>query len=150
MMNLREAKMPEEKQSLTKKERLNRNIMIGCILLGCIIAAILAITDTNPYNGPFSTFGDAPLSAPVTIILAAIWGVMMPVFAWFWHRRAIDEQEAAAYRDGAYYAAYAYIIAAPCWWILWRGGLVPEPDGFAIFMAFNGIWLVTWFWKKYF
>ena len=63
--------------------------------------------------------------------------------------RAIDEQEASAYRDGGYYAAYALLIGAPTWWMLWRGSFVPEPDGVAIFMLFALIWTAVWFWKKY-
>jgi hypothetical protein len=141
--------MPDEKAPLTKKERLNRNIMIACLLIGGIIGGVMGFTDTDLEAGSLAGFSDAPLSMPVTIALAIFWGLIMPVIAWFWHRSAIDEQEAAAYRDGAYYAAYVYIIAVPCWWILWRGGILPEPDGVTIFLVFNGIWLATWFWKKY-
>lgn len=141
--------MPNEKQSLTKRERLNRNIMIGCGLLGVALGVALAISDGDLGSEGLATFSDAPLSSPVTIALAAVWGLILPMMAWFWHRSAIDEQEASAYRDGAYYAAYTYVVAAPCWWILWRGGILPEPDGVTIFIAFNSIWLATWLWKKY-
>jgi hypothetical protein len=73
----------------------------------------------------------------------------MPVVLWFWHTRAIDEQEANAYKDGGYYAAYAFLMLTPLWWLLWRGGLLPEPNGFAIYMAFSLVWTIVWLWKKY-
>jgi uncharacterized membrane protein YphA (DoxX/SURF4 family) len=85
----------------------------------------------------------------VALMLVFFWAVIMPIIAWFWHKRAIDEQEASAYRDGGYYAAYAFMIGAPMWWILWRGGFAPEPDGVAIFMLFASLWTAVWFWKKY-
>ena len=32
---------------------------------------------------------------------------------------------------------------------LWRGGLLPEPNGTLIFCLFAIIWTAVWFWKKY-
>jgi hypothetical protein len=138
---------------LTRRERLNRNIMIGCTLLGAVMGGALAATGnldiTGPASGPLAIFGDKPMPLAAALSIVLIWAVAMPVVAWFWHTRAIDEQEAAAYRDGGYYAAYAYLILAPVWWLLWRGGLLPEPNGVAIFCAFTFIWCAVWFWKKY-
>lgn len=138
---------------LTRREKLNRNIMLACGLLGGASGALLAATGNldlaDPAGGPFAMFGDGPLPMTVVVSLVFVWGVIMPVVAWFWHTRAIDELEASAYRDGGYYAAYAYLIVAPIWWVLWRGGLLPEPNGVAIFFAFAFIWLAVWFQKKY-
>jgi hypothetical protein len=139
--------------ALTRRERLNRNIMLGCMMLGATIGAVLAATGnldmTDSAISPLSIFGDGPMPISIVLLLVFAWGVVMPVVAWFWHTRAIDEQEASAYRDGGYYAAYAYLILAPVWWLLWRGGLLPEPNGVAIFCAFAFIWSAVWFWKKY-
>jgi hypothetical protein len=138
---------------MTSREKLNRNIMVGCGLLGAVIGAALVATDGSISGGaatdPLSVFSDTPLPVAIAIALAIFWAVIMPVIAWFWHTRAIDEQEANAYRDGGYYAAYAYLIGAPTWWFLWRGGLVPEPNGTTIFFLFAIIWTAVWFWKKY-
>ena len=138
---------------LTRRERLNRNILVACLLMGAAFGAVLSavgsIDVTKPEASAFSVFSDGSLPAPVAMVAVFFWGVVMPVVAWFWHTRAIDEQEASAYRDGGYYAAYAYLILAPVWWILWRGGFLPEPDQVSIFFAFVFIWLAVWFWKKY-
>lgn len=134
---------------MTTREKLNRNIMVGCGLLGAAIGATLVATDGSIPSDPQTMFSDSPLPLALAVLLAVFWGVIMPVIAWFWHTRAIDEQEANAYRDGGYYAAYAYLMGAPTWWFLWRGGLLPEPNGTLIFCLFAIIWTAVWFWKKY-
>lgn len=134
---------------MTTREKLNRNIMAGCGLLGAAIGATLVATDGSIPSDPQTIFSDSPLPLALAALLAVFWGVIMPVIAWFWRTRAIDEQEANAYRDGGYYAAYAYLMGAPTWWFLWRGGLLPEPNGTLIFCLFAFIWTAVWFWKKY-
>lgn len=138
---------------MTKREKLNRNIILACGLLGGVMGAVMAATGIAhmPHESadPLSILFAGPLPVAVVLPLVFFWAVVMPVIAWFWHTRAIDEQEASAYRDGGYYAAYAYLILAPVWWLLWRGGLVPEPDGVAIYLTFSLVWSAVWFWKKY-
>lgn len=146
--------MRAEGEPMSRREKLNRNIMVACGLIGGVIGIVLAVTGTlavpdDSMADPFSLFASGPLPLTVTLSLVFAWAVIMPVLAWLWHTRAIDEQEANAYRDGGYYAAYAYLILAPVWWILWRGGLLPEPDGVAIYATFAVIWTAVWFWKKY-
>jgi hypothetical protein len=134
---------------LTQKERLNRNILITCCFIGGVIGVAMAILGFDVTDAPISSLANGPIPTVAALILAAAWGIFLPILAYYWHKRAIDEQEAAAYRDGAYYAAYTFIVAAPAWWFLARGGLVPEPNGVAIYFIFNLIWLSVWFYKKY-
>ena len=144
--------MKASNEGLTRREKLNRKIVWGCGLAGGAIGLFLAFYETSVGNsdtGPALIFADSPMPPVIALILAFFWAVIMPIIAWFWHKRAIDEQEASAYRDGGYYAAYAFMIGAPTWWMLWRGGLAPEPDGVAIFMLFASLWTAVWFWKKY-
>ena len=146
------SKMKASNEGLTRREKLNRNIVWGCGLVGGAIGLLLTFYDTSVGNldtGPALIFADSPMPPVIALMLTIFWGVIMPIIAWFWHKRAIDEQEASAYRDGGYYAAYAFLIGAPTWWMLWRGGLAPEPDGVAIFMLFALSWTSVWFWKKY-
>jgi hypothetical protein len=144
MTNLQEAIMPDLNNKPTKRERLNRNIMIACFIIGALTGVFLAILDPD-----YTVIAGSNIPAAAAIAFAVFWGIGMPILAYFWHKRAIDEQEAAAYRDGAYYAAYAFVIGAPTWWILARGGLVPPINGVVIFTIFNFIWLGVWFYKKY-
>ena len=148
--NVRQMKASNE--GLTRREKLNRNIVWGCGLAGGAIGLFLAFYETSVGNsdtGPALIFADSPMPPVIALMLAFFWAVIMPIIAWFWHKRAIDEQEASAYRDGGYYAAYAFLIGAPTWWMLWRGGLASEPDGVVIFMLFASLWSAVWFWKKY-
>lgn len=146
------SKMKASNEGLTRREKLNRKIVWGCGLAGGAIGLFLAFYETSVGNsdtGPALIFADSPMPPVIALILAFFWAVIMPIIAWFWHKRAIDEQEASAYRDGGYYAAYAFMIGAPTWWMLWRGGVAPEPDGVAIFMLSASLWTAVWFWKKY-
>lgn len=140
-------------EPMTKREKLNRNIIAACGLLGGAIGVILSMSAIGtPDDGPgllSAIYGSGPIPLRIVLPLVFVWVVVMPVVAWFWHARAIDEQEASAYRDGGYYAAYAFLILAPLWWLLWRGGFLPEPDGVAIYLIFSLIWSAVWFWKKY-
>jgi hypothetical protein len=155
MMVSMERHMTEGKEPLTKKERLNRNILIACVTIGGVVGgawgAVTALTsEADPLDSMYAIpFGEGPVPAWFAIVFTLFWGVITPILAWFWHKRAIDEQEAAAYRDGAYYAAYAFLIAAPLWWILGRAGLLPAVNGIIIYIAFTLIWTAVWFWKKY-
>jgi len=113
-----------------------------------IIVSGISITSGKIID-PFSALLTSPIPLTIVIPLVVFWGVIMPVIAWFWHTRAIDEQEANAYKDGGYYAAYAFLMLTPLWWLLWRGGLLPEPNGVAIYLTFSLVWTIVWFWKKY-
>lgn len=109
--------MRRETAAITRRERLNRNILLGSGLLGAVIGATLVLNDgfdpERVASAPFAVFTASPLPVTLALLLAFVWAVVMPVVAWFWHARAIDEQEASAYRDGGYYAAYVYLVAAP-------------------------------------
>lgn len=145
-------KLRASNEPLTRREKLNRNILLGCCIGGGVVGALISLNSAltaTPDSNAIDLFVSSSISPIVALFLAFIWGIIMPVIAWVWHKRAIDEQEASAYRDGGYYAAYAYLVGAPTWWLLWRGGLVPEPDGVAIFMLFTIIWCAVWYWKKY-
>jgi hypothetical protein len=142
--------MSKDKEPLTAKERMNRNILIGCLLLGGVLGVAMALISPNSGSDPLAAFNNDRIPPAAAIIFAVIWGILLPILAYFWHKRAIDEQEAAAYRDGGYYAAYAFIVAAPVWWLLARSGIAPDVNGVAVFVIFNLIWVAVWFYKKYF
>jgi hypothetical protein len=146
-------KLKASGEPMSRREKLNRNIILACGLLGGVMGAVMAaggfLNAPDKSADPLSVLFTGPMPVAVALALVFFWAVVMPVVAWFWHTRAIDEQEASAYRDGGYYAAYAYLILAPVWWLLWRGGLLPEPNGVAIFLTFAFIWSAVWMWKKY-
>lgn len=129
----------------TPREGRYRMVMILAGLLGGAISLTLVLQNDALTGNPF--YG--PLSPGTAIALALLVGVLLPALSIYWHLRAIDEQEAAAYNKGALFAMYAYWVGAPVWWVLWRGGLVAAPDGVLIYVATAVIATVTWFWAKY-
>ena len=132
----------------TPREGRYRLVMVLAGLLGGAIGLILMLQDDALGGTPLSLL-NGPLSPGVAIVLALLVGVLLPALSIYWHVRAIDEQEAAAYNKGALFAMYAYWVGAPVWWLLWRGGLVAAPDGVLIYVATAVIATVIWFWAKY-
>ncbi len=135
-------------EPLSRREKLNNRILIGSGLLGGIMALILSISGTASTNNP-DVFSSEPISAPVALLLAFIVGVLLPLVSYYWHKKVVDEQEEAAYRTGTLFAMYAFWIVAPVWWLLWRGGMLPAPDGVALYLMTTFVALIVWSWKKY-
>ncbi len=134
---------------LTPKERLNRNILLWCMAIGAVIGATLVLVNNDLENDPLAVFSNSPVSPILAIILAIFMLIIMPIVTYYWHTRASDEQEMHAIRAASYYAITVYMLGAPAWWILWRGGLVPEPNGIAIYYITLSTMGVFWLWKKY-
>ena len=142
---------PTGEEPLTAKERLNRNIVLGSGAMGGVmgILVVLASWASGEKIEPLTGFSDGPLPTGVAVVLVLIIGLFVPALSFIWHRRAVDEQEADAYKTGALYGIYLYMIGAPVWWFAWRGGFAPEPDGVAIYFATITTVGAVWLWKKY-
>ncbi|MBH9537806.1 hypothetical protein [Novosphingopyxis sp. YJ-S2-01] len=128
----------------TRKERLNRNVLIASGALGGLIAAALIAS-----GGADAVFAGGPLPSGIALALAAIVAILLPALSYYWHRYAVDEQEMEAYKQGALAGIYVYMIGAPTWWLLSRGGWVPEVNGIALYLitvfTVGGVWI----WQKY-
>jgi hypothetical protein len=138
--------MDKQREPLTRKERINRNILIGCGVAGGLIGAAL-IANAGHIQGASNVL-NAPMSAPLALGLVFVWTVLLPIVAVYWHR-IIDEQEASAFKDGALWSGYAFIIGAPAWWALAKAGLVAAPDAMICVAVVSYIWSGVWLWKKY-
>lgn len=145
----REFKRMPQQEPLTAKERLNRNILVACGALGGVIGMALAVSGGVDVAGGGGPFSNDPLPTWLAAILVLAIGVLLPAISLYWHRHAIDEQEADAYKNGALAGLYLYMIGAPVWWFAWRGGFAPEPDGVIIYMATVTVVGAVWLWKKY-
>ena len=140
--------MQQSGERVPRRERLNNRIILGCGLLGGAIGLALAATD-NLGADEASLFASGPIPPILAIVLSAAIGLVMPVVTFYWHRHVVDEQEEAAYRAGALIAIYAFWFIAPVWWLLWRGGMLPTPNGVALYLMTTFVALIVWFWKKY-
>lgn len=148
---LRDVRRPTGEEPLTRKERLNRNILIGSGALGGAMGVlmVLAVLASGQEITPGSVLSSAPLPTGVALLMMLVLGVVVPALSIYWHRSAVDEQEADAYKTGALWGIYVFMIGAPLWWFAWRGGFAPEPNGIAIYFATVLTVGVIWIWKKY-
>ena len=128
---------------------MNNRIIWGYGIFGGIIGLTLALTGNMEAANEPSPFASGPMSPMLAVILAVAIGVVLPAITFYWHKHVVDEQEDAAYRAGALIAIYAFWFVAPVWWFLWRGGILPQPDGVALYFMTAFIALIVWFWKKY-
>lgn len=131
---------------LTRRETLNRNILIACGLLGGVIALVLVLASGGEN---FAAFSDAPLPPAIAITLALVTGIAVPALSYYWQKHASDEQEIDAYEKGTVAGFYLYAIGAPTWWLLWRGGLLPEPNGILIYFATIFLVGIVWMRRKH-
>jgi len=144
---LRETRRPTGEAPLTRKERLNRNILIGSGLLGGVLGVTMVLAAGT--DDPLAAFLDAPLPPWVAAAFIVILAVVLPALSFYWQKAAVDELEIDAYKTGALYALYVYMIGAPIWWFAWRGGFAPEPSGVAIYFITTFTMLIVGFAKKY-
>lgn len=137
-----------KEEPLTRREKLNRRILIASQALG--VGTVLVLALSSPDGMPHTMLlSEAPLPVGAAILLIIVTGLLLPALSVSWHRSAVDEQEAAAYKSGALMGLYLFMIGAPVWWFAWRGGFAPEPNGFIIYAAVILTVGVIWTWKKY-
>lgn len=142
----RQAKQSGERAP--RREKVYNRLLIGGFLFGGVTGLALALTGSFDAHET-SLMSNAAMSPVLAIILSITIGVILPAITLYWHRHAVDEQEEAAYRFGALIAIYAFWFIAPVWWFLWRGGMLPKPDGITLYFITMFVALIVWFWKKY-
>lgn len=131
-------------------ERANHRLLMACGLLGGVIGLSMAFV-THPENGPkhdVASVLTSPLPAWFALAIAFLWGVVLPIISWRWHR-VVDEHERQAYRDGAVAGFYVMGIGAPVWWFLARGGMAPAVDAVWLYVAMLATSGIVWIWRKY-
>jgi uncharacterized membrane protein YidH (DUF202 family) len=140
--------MKRSDQKVPQREKVYNRFLIGSFLFGGVTGLILAMTGSFDETEAGLISNDA-MSPMLAIILSIALGVIVPAITFYWHKNLVDEQEEAAYRFGALIAMYAFWFIAPVWWLLWRGGMLPEIDGIALYFITIFMALIVWFWKKY-
>lgn len=140
--------MKRSGETVPRREKMYNRFMVGSFIFGGVIGIALALTgsfDANETN----LFASGAMSPTLAIIMSVAIGVIMPAVTFYWHKNVVDEQEEAAYRFGALIAMYAFWFIAPVWWFLWRGGMLPNVNGIALYFMTLSVALIVWFWKKY-
>ena len=137
--------LAEETGEPTTREKRNRLVLVACGAAGLVIGMALTIGG----GSPLTAFSNDPLPTWLAVLLALPIAVLLPLISLYWHRHVVDEQEAAAYSKGALVGINIYFVGAPTWWLLWRGGLLPAPDGIVIYFTTVTVTGLVWLWAKY-
>ena len=127
-------------------------ITIGSLGIGVVLGILLvSVSGSDVYPGLLSGGGGDDALLPTWFVIGAlvIMLVVVPIATVIYHRNA-DEHETRAMADGGLIAGYAYVQIAGSWWLAWRGGLAPEPDGYILFWGFIAVWLIVANYRKYF
>lgn len=144
---VRTIRAPTGEEPLTRKERLNRNLLVVSGLTGGVMGVMVMLAGGSVDQA--ALFTSTPLPPVIAAIMVLVIGLIVPAISIYWHRAAVDEQEADAYKTGALYAIYVYMLGAPVWWFAWRGGFVSEPNGIVIYFLTIVTLGAVWLWKKY-
>ena len=140
--------MKRSGETAPRREKMYNRFMVGSFIFGGVIGIALALTG-NFDASETNLFASGAMSPTLAIIMSVAIGVIMPAVTFYWHKNVVDEQEEAAYRFGALIAMYAFWFIAPVWWFLWRGGMLPNVNGIALYFMTLSVALIVWFWKKY-
>lgn len=127
----------------TPRMREYQLVMVGTILLGVLLGFVVQMGSADSGKLGLGALTD---NAPLSPGIAAVMLAALPLLAWLtyrWHKTA-DEHEQAAYNFGALLSLYAYFFVSTGWWIGWRGGIVGEPSGVAIFWMVLAVWTLGW------
>ena len=140
--------MKRSDQKVPQREKVYNRFLIGSFLFGGVTGIVLALTGSFDATEA-SLISNNAMSPMLAIILSISIGIIVPIITFYWHKYVVDEQEEAAYRFGALIAMYAFWFIAPVWWLLWRGGMLPEVSGIILYFITIFVALIVWFWKKY-
>ena len=120
-----EKAQPGRRFSRRLEKRKAYGVLIVCGLLATLANAVLG-------DGVVPPFLRGGLTAFQAVAIGTVFLLFVAVFAWFC-RDMIDEHEVRAIGDGQSAATAGVIVAYPVWYVLWRGGLVPEPSHEALY-----------------
>lgn len=120
--------------------------MIASVSIGVLLGMGASLAD----GGAASLGKDFLSSAPVSPLYASVVIIILllafaPTLIWY---RSVDEHERLAYDFGSNFALHTYFIGAPVWWMAWRGGLLPAPDGIVIYFLTAIVWMAAWLWRR--
>ncbi|MCT8001771.1 hypothetical protein NZL82_07740 [Sphingomonas sanguinis] len=141
-----------QRDSRGPSERANHRLVAISGAVGGVMGLSMALVAilSAPAGMKPSTLNmwTSPLPLWFAILMALMWGVVVPIISWRWHR-VVDEHESRAYRDGALAAFYVVGLGAPVWWFLWRGGVLPPLQVEWVYGALMATCGIVWMWRKY-
>lgn len=86
---------------------------------------------------------------PEIAIFSAVMFAIAVTFGTWRYIRAADELERRINAASTVMAGNVLLLGFPIWFLLWKGGLVPEPDAVWLFCAGFLASLLTYGWQKF-
>jgi hypothetical protein len=113
--------------------------LMGLALVAAVVLGLAGRILGTPYG---------PIAPAAAIGLAAALVLLTAVGNWVYFR-GIDELEVASNLVGGLWGFYTFILGWPLWHILWRGGLVPQPEMPSLYVAAVAVSLAGFLWKRF-
>lgn len=132
---------PGERASRARSRRIMTTI--GALVLGGFILGLVAAFVEREVPGGIGTFPPAFSVGAVLMYLALVGGG-----CWRYYR-SIDELELKNNYVGGLWGINVYMTIYPCWWLLWKGGMVPEPLHEVVFVITFVSTMIAYFWHKF-
>lgn len=98
--------------------------------------------------GGFRGLADPKMSPPIAIVLTILYVVTIAVCSVIASRQS-DEHEQSLSLWAYAYAGGTYLAVYPPWYLLWKGGLVREPQHGALFLLFFAVAMIAYAIKKF-
>jgi hypothetical protein len=114
------------------------------ILMGLATAAAVVLGLTGRILG--TPYG--PIAPAAALGLAAALVLLTAAGNWVYFRN-IDELEVASNLVGGFWGFYAFILGWPLWHLLWRGGLVPEPEMLPLYTGAVIVSVAAFLWRRF-
>ena len=125
-------------EALERSRRRRKYWIIGVLAgIGFVAGFTAGFTQPHRLFDPSLSWSPA-----LTVSLAVAWLVAV-IGGGLLYGRHFDEFELANGYKAAAVGAGAYIVLYPVWLLLWKGGVLPEPMHFVIFLAFMAVTMVA-------
>lgn len=126
--------------TVAERQRRRRYwILMGLALVASVVIGLTARILGTPYG---------PIAPAAAIGLAVALLLLTAISGWVYLRN-IDEHEVAANLVGGFWGFFAFMVGWPLWHILWRGGLVPQPDVVPLYYIVGAISIVGFLWRRF-
>ena len=117
-------------------------------LVGFFSGMYAGYTDAQREKGGIAAL--EPSDFPVLLRFAAVLVAVLAFAALtWWFVRSVDELEIADNLWASTTGLYAYSIAFPAWWALWKLEVTREPDDWTIYAATLVITGLVYLWRKW-
>jgi len=113
----------------------NRRLSVAMIAL-VLFSVVVSIFFIQPNGDSISSelYSNGPLPAHLALGAAGLWLLGMPLLTWL-TRKNLDEVERGHMMIGESVGVQFLTVAAPVWWLGFRGGMLPQPDAMILFVA---------------